>query len=129
MKIRITVLVRFLWTQHALPLQARVLSFRAERSTVEKSLDLSVLQDISAEIFPMRVQPINQLDLLDSRPLLQLGFPGDRVTNITVMLIIDQPRALILEANQLWRPFCAAKFAVTGDLLYRCKERNAFGWS
>ncbi len=47
----------------------------------------------------MWVQPINQFNLLNSRPFLQLGFSSDRITNITVMLVVDHLLHRYLEAN------------------------------
>jgi hypothetical protein len=95
-KVRVVVFVRFLRAQHTFPFETGVLSFRAERSVVEKSLDLSVLQHISTKILPPWIQLINQAEFLRAGPFLQLRFSSDRVTDITIMFVIDQLSALIL---------------------------------
>ena len=64
---------------------------KAERTGGEqiKSLDLSVLQHISTNIFPSWIQLINQADFLRSRPLLKLRLASDRIADIAVVLVID----------------------------------------
>jgi hypothetical protein len=74
-------------------------------SALEKSLDLSLLQNIRTKILPARVQSINQFNLLDSRPFLQLRFSSDGVADISVMFVIDQLFALILGGEPDLRAF------------------------
>jgi hypothetical protein len=96
MKIRIRGFVMLLRRNTLFHSSRAFLSFRAERSVVEKSLDLSILQHISTKIIPSWIQSINQADLLRSGPFLQLRFSSDSVADITIMLVIGQFFALIL---------------------------------
>jgi len=96
MKIGIVVLVGFLRAQHPFPFQARILVMS---SAVETSLDLPVLQHLRAQIFPMWIQSTDELNFLRPRSLLQLRFSSNRITNIAVMLVIDQLIPLILRSE------------------------------
>src|SRR5436305_15236781 len=60
--------------------------------------------------------------------LLQLRFSSDSIANVAIMLIVDQFLALILGRESSFNPpLGAPKFAVTSDLLRRCKEPNCSG--
>src|SRR5438132_10842576 len=73
-----------------------VLSFRAESGNLSTS---SVLQHVGTKIIPRWVQSINQADLLRARPFLPLRFTGDRIADVTIMLVVNQFLALIFRSK------------------------------
>src|SRR5438128_12635442 len=76
-------------------LTARSLSFRAEPQAESRNLSTYLSCKTSAPRSSQR-----GFNLLRSRPLLQLRLPSDRVTDITIMLVVDELFALIFGSGR-----------------------------